>query len=428
MVGLVLYGGKMLLAILLAAAASQATVTVNPADPTALFKGDGGALKFDPTCRDYTLDTVQSNSSCAARVAKGEAAPSLAIAATTLKSLPAKSYDVVHLLERSATVTNSPAVHYFLGSILGTAERVQPNYAVAVRHLGIAADRGNPAAADLLANLLIAGKGAPRDVPHAIHLYEIAAANGWPNAAVSLGKLYLAGKVVPRDETRGLAWLDAAAAVNVPTAAQLAALARNQAKITNFQLIPSADPAKVKAVRYGTFDNPDIPPNFGFDPAFQAVHDAPYDDPTTLARLERDAANMPTPYLYELSRRLAARDALRSLTTYLVARTRMTYDAARCADPASLESLRAWDMLVAPDLRFLFVSGRPAPAIVNAALAEERKLPADTQPWWVCRSGMTAMTAAISDKAGPLQLKPVSQWPELRSAAQAQLSKLAGNP
>lgn len=332
------------------------------------------------------------------------------------------------MLEQSAAATDSPAVHYLLGSVLGTAERVQPNYALAVRHLGIAADGGNPAAADLPASLLIAGKGALRDVSRAIHLYEMAAANGWPNAAVSLGKLYLAGKVVPKDETRGLAWLDAAAAVNVPTAAQLAALARNQTKIINFQLIPSADPAKVKAVRYGTFDNPDIPPNFGFDLAFQAVHDAPYDDPTTLARLERDAANLPTPNLYELSRRLAARDAARSLTTYLVARTRMAYDAARCADPASLESLRAWDMLVAPDLRFLFVSGRPAPAIVNAALAEERKLPADRQPWWVCRSGMTAMTTAISDKAGPLLLKPLSQWPELRSAAQAQLSKLASNP
>ncbi len=418
----------MLFAVLLAAIAPQAAVTVNPADPTALFKGDGGALKFDPTCRDYTVDTLQSNPSCAARVAKAEPAPSLAIAAMTLRSLPAKSADVVRLLERSAAATDSPAVHYLLGSVLGTAERIQPNYAVAVRHLNIAANRGNPAAADLLASLLIAGKGAPRDVPRAIRLYEMAAANGWPNAAVSLGKLYLAGRVVPQDEARGLTWLDAAAAANVPMAAQLAALARDKTKITNFQLIPSADPAKVKAVRYGTFDNPDIPPNFGFDPAFQAVHNAPYDDPITLTRLERDSANLPTPYLYELSRRLAARDAAKSLTTYLVARTRMAYDAARCADPASLESLRAWDMLIAPDLRFLFVSGRPDPAIVHAALAEERKLPADTQPWWVCRSGMTAMTAAIEDKAGPLKLKPGSQWPELRNAARAQLSKLVGNP
>lgn len=418
----------MLLAALLAAATPQAVAVVHPADPTAPFKGNGGALKLDPTCRDYTIDTVQSDPGCAARVARAEAAPSLAIAAKTLASLPAKAVEVVHLLERSAAATDSPAVHYLLGSVLGTAERVQPDYAVAVRHLGIAADRGNPAAADLLANLLIAGKGAPRDVPRAIRLYEMAAANGWPSAAVSLGKLYLAGKLVPKDEARGLAWLDAAATVAVPGAAQLAALARDQDTITNFQLIPSADPAKVKAVRYGTFDNPDIPPNFGFDPDFQAVHEAPYDDAATLARLERDVVNLPTPYLYEFARRLAARDAPGSLTTYLVARTRMAYDASRCADPASLESLRAWDRLVTPDLAFLFVSGRPAPAIFDAALAEEQTLPTDTQPWWVCRSGMASMTAAIGGKAGPLQLKPASQWPELRNAARAPLSKLAGVP
>ncbi|HEX8447310.1 MAG TPA: hypothetical protein VF649_11935 [Sphingomonas sp.] len=109
----------MLLAVLLATTAPQAAVTVNSADPTALFKGDGGALKFDPTCRDYTLDTLQSNPSCAARVA--EAAPSFAIAAMTLRSLPAKSADVIRLLERSAAATDSLAVHYLLGSILGTA-------------------------------------------------------------------------------------------------------------------------------------------------------------------------------------------------------------------------------------------------------------------------------------------------------------------
>jgi TPR repeat protein len=415
-------------AFFLAAAIAYSPIVVTPADPTAPFKGDSGALKFDPTCRDYTVDTVQSNPSCAARLAKGEAAPSLAIAASTLQYLPSRSADAINLLERSASANDCPAVHYFLGSVLGTAEKVQPNYAIAVQHLGVAVDHGNPAAADLLAGLLIAGKGTPRDVPRAIRLYEIAAANGFPVAAVTLGKLYLAGKIIPKDEVRGLAWLDAAAAVNAPAAAELAALARNQAKIVNYQLIPSADPAQVKAVRYGTFDNPDIPPNFGFDLDFQKLHDAPYDDLATLARLERDAANLPTPYLYELARRLAARDAARSLTTYLVARTRMAYDASRCADPASLESLRAWDMLIRPDLRFLFASERLSPAIVNSALAEEKNLPADTQPWWVCRSGITAMTAAISNKSGPLQLKPVSKWPELRKVVQTMLSGWAGRP
>ena len=417
-----------LLAFLLAVATPAASFTVVPADPTAPFKGDATALKIDPSCRDYTLDTVASNPSCAARVAKGEAGPSLAIAAMTLQALPAKGADAVRVLERSATVTDSVAVHYFLGSVLGTAERIQPNYAEAVRHLSIAADRGNPAAADLLASLLLAGKGAPRDVPRAIRLYEMAAANGLPNAAISLGKLYLTGRLVPRDQPRGLAWLDGAAAVNAAPAEQLAALARNQASTTNYQLMPSPEPSKVTAIRYGTFDNPDIPPSFGFDLAFQAVHDAPYDDPATLARLERDAASLPTPYLYELTRRLAARDAAKSQVTYLVARTRMIYDAGRCADPAALESVRAWDLLIGPDIRFLFVTGRPSLQIINDALAEEQKFPGDTQPWWVCRSGMAAMTAAIDGKAGQLKVKPAGEWPELRKAARALLTKLAGTP
>ena len=106
----------------------------------------------------------------------------------------------------------------------------------------------------------------------------------------------------------------------------------------------------------------------------------------------------------------------------------MAYDASRCVNPASMESLRAWDMLVAPDIKFLFVGGRPSSSIVDAALAEEKKLPADTQPWWVCRSGLPEMSAAISGKSGPLQLKPITEWPELRKTAQSQLAALAGNP
>ena len=161
----------MLAAFLLALAVPDSPVVVNPEDPTAQFKGDGTSVKFDPTCLDYTVDTLPSNPSCAERVSKGEAAPSLAIAAITFTSLPAKSNDALRVLERAVAVTDSPAVHYLLGSALGTAENVQPNYSRAVRHLGIAADRGNPAAADLLASLIIEGKGAPRTVPGGIQHY-----------------------------------------------------------------------------------------------------------------------------------------------------------------------------------------------------------------------------------------------------------------
>jgi len=412
--------------LMVAAASPVPPVQVAPEDPTAMFKGDGSAVKFDPACRDYTIATVQTNPDCAERVAKGEAAPSLAIAVSTLQSLPEKRNEAITLLERSAAATDSPAVHYLLGSLLATGERYQPNYVLANRHLAIAAERGNPAAGDLLAGLLIEGKGAPRDIARAINLYATSAANGFPLSAVRLGKLYLAGKWVPKDEAKGIDWLDAAAAVNTPGAMQLAALARNQGKVSNFQLIPSPDPVKVRAVKYGTFDNPDIPPSFGFDPDFQTIHDAPYDDAGTLVRLEKEAASLPTPYLYELARRLAAKSPERSLQTYLVARTRMTYDANRCSDSSALEGIRAWDMLVAPEIRFLFVTGRPSRSVVSNALAEEAKLPSNVEPWWICRSGMSSMMAAMKGTPEPLKLKPESEWPALRITAQSGLRALTG--
>lgn len=410
----------------LAVAVAQSDVRVAPGDPTSQFKGDGGAIKFDPTCRDYTLSTVTTDAACSARIARAETAPSLAIAAQTLAKEPTRTADAIALLERAATGSNHPAAHYLLGSVLGQATSIRPDYAKAVRHLTIAADRGNPAAADLLASLLIAGKGAPRDVPRAIKLYERAAASGWPSAGVTLGKLYLSGKHVPRDVVRGRAWLDAAAAANASGAAQLAALAANDDKVSNFQLIPASAPAGVKAVRFGTFDNPDIPPSFGYDPAFQAVHDAPYDDNAIIARLKAEASTLPTPYTYEFARRLAPRDPERGMQTYLLARMRMAYDTSRCADPAALEAIRAWDMVVASDIGFLFRGARPSATVVDAALAEEARMAGDVEPWWVCRSGMTAMSAALDGKPGLLALKPKNEWPALREAARAQIKGLAG--
>ena len=185
----------MIILIALAAATTQPVVTA--ADPTSQFKGDGIALKMDPSCRDYTLDSVTTDPACAARIAKAEPAPSLAIATHTIMETPARRADAIALLERSAKASDSPAVHYLLGNLLASPSMMRPDYSRAVGHLSIAASRGNPAAADLLASLILDGKGAHRDVPRAIKLYETAAANGFPSAAVSLGKLYLMGRYGP---------------------------------------------------------------------------------------------------------------------------------------------------------------------------------------------------------------------------------------
>lgn len=322
-----------------------------------------------------------------------------------------------------------PAIHYFLGTLYGTAERLRPDYAKARRHLTIAADRGNPAAADLLGTLLVQGKGGPRDVPGAIARYEYAMGHGYPNAVMRLAELYLRGRFVARDDARAGALLDAAAAAGVQQASYFKVMLDGAGKITNYQLLPADDDKGVKAERYGPFDNPLIPPNFGFDPAFQATYFAPFSDAAIVADLQRTAPARPTPYLYELARRLSERDPDRALQTYFVARMRMTYDALRCADPAAMESLRAWDMIVAPDL--LFALRGPQSNVREAArqaLASEAALPSGTRPWWVCRSGMTAMQAALEGRPAPLALKPVAEWPTLREQARQPLKAMLTNP
>lgn len=411
--------------ILISLAVATAQPIVTMADPTSQFKGDGIALKMDPSCRDYTLDNVINDPACAARITKAEPGPTLAIAANTILQSPARRDDVIVLLQRSVDANDTPALHYLLGNFLASPSIMRPDYTRAARHLSIAASRGNPAAADLLASLILDGKGVRRDVPRAIKLYETAAANGFPSAAVNLGKFYLMGRYGPIDEARGRAWLDAAAAVGEPSAAQLTMQASAISKTRNFQLMPAPDPKSVRALEFGPFDNPDIPPNFGFDTAFQKVHGAEFDDAATRSMLSSQAHQMPTPYLYELARRLAPLDPLSATKIYLVARMRMAYDASRCADPAAMQSLRAWDMLIGEDIRFLFLDWPPSKAVVSEALADEAKMPSDTEPWWVCRSGMAEMTAAIGGKVGPLKMRPAVEWPVLREAIRSKISASA---
>lgn len=412
----------MIFALLLAAAVPP----VAPPDPAALFQGDNRPVKFDPACRDFNLETLPGDPACAARVAKGETAATLAIVAHTLAELPARKAEVLPVLDRAIRAEDHPAAHYMLGLLLGTAETIRPDYAMAVRHLTIASDRGNAAAAALLADLLVAGKGAPRDMPRAIEQYERAMAGGFAAAADKLALLYLQGIYIPKNESLGVQILAAAAAAGDPRAAQLKAMADGSAKVRNMQLFPAADDAQVAIREFGVFDNPLIPPNFGFDEAFQATHYAPYGDPAVLARLAADPATQPTPYLYERARRLAAADPDVALRTYLLARMRMSYDARRCMDPAALEAVRAWDVVTVPDLEFLLRDENKAGirAAAAAALKEEASMPADSRPWWVCRSGLAAMQSAMSGKPGPLALKPESEWPGYREAARQPVEAL----
>ncbi|HEY0011378.1 MAG TPA: hypothetical protein VGB79_00835 [Allosphingosinicella sp.] len=404
------------------AAAQAPAVSPVPAiaapDESAPFSAAAGRLIFDRNCDGLTFDTLPANTACAARVARGETGPSIKVAFTSLQASrsPATIAAAIAQLERAIAAENHPAALYAAGSLLTTGELAFPDYARGIPHLERAAAGGNAAAADLLAGFVLTGRGTPQDVPRAVALYERAAAGGMDGAATRLALLYLTDRHLPRDVPRGRRILEAAAAANVRGAAQMLLMLGSEENARNYQLHPDADPARIEVRNHPTLANPEIPPAFGFTDEFRRTFYASLSDPAILARLERDHASLPTPWLYELARRSALVSPERGLGWLMLARLRMSYDAMRCADPQAREGPAAWEMLVRPDFFSILAHATPEQmrAARTFALARDAALPAGTRPWWVCHAGMAGFAAAAE---GPpaLRLVPESEWPAIRT-------------
>jgi hypothetical protein len=371
-----------------------------------------------------TVAKLPASAACAERAGRGETAASIELALATVAGAASaeEARAGLAVLERSIAAENHPAAHYLMGMLLGTGERLQPDYPKAVRHLEQAVAGGNVAAMDLLATMVLEGRGTAQDVPRAVSLYERAMGGGMAGAAPRLALLYIQGNYLPRDEAKARAILDAAAAAGDPGAAPL--LTMMTAKVTAYQIHPRPDGAELRI--YGSLDSPLIPPAFGFTDDFRKLHYSAYSDPAIVGRLEREQSSLPTPYLYELARRIAPASADKARGYWMLARLRMIYDSTRCSDPASVEAVRAWDMVVLRDLRHAVAGITPEQnrAAVEFALEREAAMPADTRPWWVCYSGMATYSAALDRKPPPLALKPATEWPKIREQARQRFKAL----
>jgi TPR repeat protein len=400
------------------APAAAPVPTIAAPSESAPFSATAGRLIFDRNCDGLTLDTLPANRACAERVARGETGPSIKVAFTSLQASrsPATIAAAIALLERAIAAENHPASLYAAGSLLTTGELFFPNYARGIPHLERAAAGGNAAAADLLAGFVLEGRGVAQDIPRAVALYEAAAAGGMNGAATRLAQLYLNDRHLPRDVARARRILEAAAAVNARGARETLLLLDREGIMTNYQLHPDPDPAKIAVRTHPTTANPEIPPSFGFTEEFRRVHYSSLSDPAILARLERDHASLPTPWLYEIARRAALGSPERGLGWLMLARLRMSYDAMRCADPQAREGPGAWEILVRPDFYSILTHATPEQmrAARTFALEREAALPAATRPWWICHAGMSGFAAA-ADGPPPLRLVPEREWPAIRT-------------
>ncbi|HZF95196.1 MAG TPA: hypothetical protein VEZ20_10045 [Allosphingosinicella sp.] len=413
-----------------APAAAPAPAIAAPSE-SAPFSATSGRLIFDRDCDGLTFDTLPANRACAARVARGETGPSIKVAFTSLQASrsPATIAAAIAQLERAISAENHPAALYAAGSLLTTGELAFPDYARGIPLLERAAAGGNAAAADLLAGFVLDGRGVAQDVPRAVALYERAAAGGMDGAATRLALLYLTERHIPRDVPRGRRILEAAAAANVRGAAQYLLMLGSEENASNYQLHPDPDPARIEVRNHPTLANPEIPPAFGFTDEFRRVHYSSLSDPAILSRLERDHANLPTPWLYEIARRAALVSPERGLGWLMLARLRMSYDAMRCADPQAREGPTAWEILVRPDFYSILAHATPEQMRGARLFALERDaaLPAGTRPWWVCHAGMGGFAAA-AEGPPPLRLVPESEWPAIRTRLRTETAPQPASP
>ncbi|MEO7178016.1 MAG: tetratricopeptide repeat protein [Allosphingosinicella sp.] len=408
-----------------AQAPAPATPRVAAPTPTAPFSASRGDLKFDRACRDLTFETLASNRGCAARVRRGESAPTIEVVMGSLvrSYTPENVRIALDLLDRAITAEGHPAAQYLAGNLLTTAEAVPPDYGRGAVYLEKAVAGGNIAATDLLGLLVLEGRGTAQDIPRAVKLFERGAAGGMEGSTLHLAHLYLAGTYLPPNPELGRRIVEAAVKAGSGDAPAALAMIDGDARIHNIQLIPAEDPAKVTLREYRTFDNPEIQPSFGFTDELQRLHRSAYSDPAILARLERDYPRLPTPYIYELARRMAAGSPDKARGYLLLGRLRLLYDTRRCADPQALGAMFAWSGLIKRDIQHSLkgMTGEQFEAAKRFALEREAALPSNTRPWWVCYSGMVSISAAADGKPVPLSLVPQSEWPKLRQKARDDL-------
>lgn len=396
--------------------------------PDARFGSTRGELRLDGACSTVTLATLAADPRCAARVGRGESGPTFEVIVATRATAPTDraTTGLLPPLERAIAAEGHPALLFLAGFLLTSDALTRRDYPRGVAYLEKAVAGGNAAAADLLATMVLEGRGTARDPVRASALLEQAAAGGVENSALRLALLHLDSYHRSRDVARGRRILEQAAAAGIPAAQPYLGLLEMEGRSHGYQIHPSEDPAKVEMRDYTTIEIPKVPPGFGFTDALKQVHFSAYSDPAVLARLERDHATLPSPFLFELSRRMAAVSAEKAQGYYLLAQMRMAYDIDRCVDSAeAAQAMPLWDKFIEFDLVPTFVTLDRAgiQAAGRFALEREAAMPGNTRPWWICYGNMATFAAMADGKPPPLRLKPSAEWPSLRKAARDGLAQ-----
>lgn len=391
-------------------------------DPEATIKWNDGVVERNSSCAGVSYNSLDNYPLCASQYRSANLHALLYVTIQSMNKSLDERRSAIASLEAANSGVGHPAIDYLLANMFGTGRGPTINYRKARFYAARAAEQGNAAAANLLATFLIDGKGGPRDVDEGLRWHRYAATNGFAVSGYLLGGLYAKGQLVERDLDLAKAYFEATADAGLEQARRYASLIDMGDKVQNLQLIPAPHPADVEIINYTTLENPEIPPAFGFTPKFQEIYRRPHSDEQTLQYLEENFRQLPTPYTFELSRRLISTDNDRAIVLQQAGRIRLAYDIERCVDPAAKEALSAWNRIYVPEFGSLLIISSPAKTLIESAIAEFQMADLDTEPWWICRAGTIEYSRAASGDPGPLRLKPRAEWPAIQESILRQAS------
>jgi hypothetical protein len=120
-------------------------------------------------------------------------------------------------------------------------------------------------------------------------------------------------------------------------------------------------------------------------------------------------------YVAEMARRLFPTDREKSITWFHLGFLRMQYDARRCADRTAASGLFAYGM-IAPEIVDYFQKDTDVWIRTGKKAAEwEKEWPADSNPMWVCRHGMSSYLDAMRGQPSRTSpMVPRAEWATIR--------------
>lgn len=99
-------------------------------------------------------------------------------------------------------------------------------------------------------------------------------------------------------------------------------------------------------------------------------------------------------FLMEAARRYATFNEERALYAYFLGRSRVIYDARRCADSTALESVEVVDQFAQSEIAPLMADVGRVHDQLSAVYSSGETFTSTTSPWWICSSSNSAFFAA----------------------------------